>query len=185
MRVIAGKFKGSKLISPRGEVRPTTDMVKGSLFSVLEAKSLVKGATCLDVFCGSGALGIEALSRGAHSCVFVDENIFNALSNLDKLRINARTIKSDFRRALRMLRGEKFDLIFCDPPYKSGFAELAVKAVVKYGMLAENGVMVVEYGSENELIKVPGTCIIDNRTFGASAFEILRGDNECDNSRDV
>lgn len=185
MRVIAGKFKGSKLISPHGEVRPTTDLVKGSLFSVLEAKGLVRDASCLDVFCGSGSLGIEALSRGASSCVFVDENTYNAQANLDKLGISARMIRSDFRRALRMLRGEKFDLIFCDPPYKSGFAELAVKAVVKYGLLSETGVMVVEYGSENNLINVDGTCIIDNRTFGASAFEILRGDNESDNSRDV
>ena len=129
MRVIAGKYKGAKLISPRGEVRPTTDLVKGSLFSMLEAKGLLRGAACLDLFCGSGALGIEALSRGAESCVFADMDTRNAAVNLDKLKIPCRTIRADFRKALRMLRDERFDLVFCDPPYKSGFAEEAFAGI--------------------------------------------------------
>lgn len=180
MRVIAGKYKGTKLVSPHGEVRPTTDLVKGSLFSVLEHKGLLRGSACLDLFCGSGALGIEALSRGADSCVFVDINTINAAANLDKLKINARMIKSDFRRALRMLNGETFDLVFCDPPYKSGFAEETYRLLVKYGLLGKSGVAVLEHSSENNLLNVPESCIIDSRNFGAAAFEIVRGECESD-----
>ena len=112
MRVIAGKFKGTKLVSPHGEVRPTTDIVKGSLFSVLTSKGLLKDANCLDIFCGSGGLGIEALSRGAESCVFADIDVKNVNANLDKLRISARTVAGDFRKTLKSLIGKKFDLVF-------------------------------------------------------------------------
>ncbi len=180
MRVIAGKYKGAKLISPRGEVRPTTDLVKGSLFSMLEAKGLLRGAACLDLFCGSGALGIEALSRGAESCVFADMDTRNAAVNLDKLKIPCRTIRADFRKALRMLRDERFDLVFCDPPYKSGFAEEAFRLIVKYGMLGATGIAVLEHDSKNDLINVPESCIIDKRVFGVSAFDFVRGDSESD-----
>ncbi|MBD5131651.1 MAG: 16S rRNA (guanine(966)-N(2))-methyltransferase RsmD [Clostridiales bacterium] len=181
MRVIAGLYKGTKLISPRGEVRPTTDLVKGSLFSVLQAKGILKeGVRCLDVFCGSGSLGIEALSRGAKDCVFVDMNTDNAAANLDKLRLKMRLVRGDFRKSLRLLKNERFDIVFCDPPYKSGFGEQALKLLVKYGMLGENGVAVIERAIENSLLKVDKTCIIDSRSFGASAFDIVRGDNEGD-----
>lgn len=180
MRVIAGKFKGTKLISPHGEVRPTTDLVKGSLFSMLEAKGLLHGAVCLDLFCGSGALGIEALSRGADSCVFVDADTRNVAANLDKLKISCRTVRSDFRRALRLLRDERFDLVFCDPPYKSGFAEEAFDRLVKYGMLGGDGIAVLEHDSKNDLINIPESCIIDKRIFGVSAFDFVRGDSESD-----
>ena len=185
MRVIAGKFKGTKLISPRGEVRPTTDIVKGSLFSMLEAKGALRGATCLDLFCGSGALGIEALSRGAESCVFADLNTSNALANLDKLKLSCRVIKGDFKKTLRMLRDEKFDLVFCDPPYKSGFAEEALTLLLKYGMLGENGIAVMEHASDCDMTMPSTANVIDNRVFGVSAFEFVRGESESDICRDV
>lgn len=177
MRVISGKHKGAKLISPRGEVRPTTDIVKGSLFSVLESKGLIAGARVLDVFCGSGALGIEALSRGADSCVFIDADIKNVTANLDKLKITAQTVGLDFRHALRKLRGSKFDLIFCDPPYKTNFAAETLKLIVKYDMLEAGGAAVLEHDSKTRLEHVDGTCVIDSRTFGVSAFEIIGGGN--------
>lgn len=178
MRVISGKYKGRNILSPHGEVRPTSDMVKGSLFSILESKNLVDGAECLDLFCGSGALGIEALSRGAESCVFVDSDTSNAVANLDKLKIKSRLIKSDFRRALRLLRNEKFDMIFCDPPYKSGYADIALELVFRYGILKDGGVIIIEHNSSNDLINAPKDCIIDRRVFGITALEIItRGDN--------
>ena len=180
MRVIAGKYKGAKLASPRGEVRPTTDMVKGSLFSVLASKGLIDGADVLDVFCGSGALGIEALSRGASSCVFVDSAIKNASDNLEKLRIQAQTVGLDFRHALRSLRGRKFDL-----PYKTEFATEALKLLLKYDLLEKNGVVVLEHDGKRPLKKVDGTYTEDSRTFGISTFDIVRGDNEGDNSGNV
>ncbi|MDE6029645.1 MAG: 16S rRNA (guanine(966)-N(2))-methyltransferase RsmD [Clostridiales bacterium] len=180
MRVISGQHKGAKLISPRGEVRPTTDMVKGSLFSMLDSKDLLRGKKCLDIFCGSGALGIEALSRGAQSCVFVDLDCKNVRLNLDKLRITAQTLQSDFRRAMRMLKADKFDLVFCDPPYRTDYAEEVYKLLVKYGMLAEGGVAVLEHASDRPLKTIPKANVIDSRVFGVSAFEIVRGESESD-----
>ncbi|MCH5165158.1 MAG: 16S rRNA (guanine(966)-N(2))-methyltransferase RsmD [Clostridiales bacterium] len=185
MRVIAGKFKGTKLVSPRGEVRPTTDIVKGSLFSMLDAKGALRGATCLDLFCGSGALGIEALSRGAESCVFADLNTSNVLVNLDKLKLTCRVIKADFKKTLRMLRDVKFDLVFCDPPYKSGFAEQALTLIIKYGMLGDSGIAVMEHASDNDMTIPSNARVIDSRVFGVSAFEFVRGESESDISRDV
>ena len=180
MRVISGQHKGAKLISPRGEVRPTTDMVKGSLFSMLDSKGLLHGKKCLDVFCGSGALGIEALSRGAESCIFVDIDCKNVRANLDKLKVPAQSLQCDFRRAMRMLKAEKFDLVFCDPPYKTDYAEEVYKLLIKYGMLTPTGVAVLEHAADRPLKTVPINNIIDSRVFGVSAFDIARGESESD-----
>lgn len=186
MRVISGKYRGANIISPHGEVRPTADMVKGSLFSILESKGAVHDAKFLDLFCGSGAIGIEALSRGAASCVFVDADTSNVAANLDKLKIKSRLVRADFRRAIRLLRNERFDVIFCDPPYKSGYAQVALGEVLKYGMLEDDGTIIIEHNSSNDLINTPEGCIIDRRVFGITALEIItRGDNESDIRRDV
>ncbi len=188
MRVISGKYKGRVLAAPRGEVRPTTDLVKGSLFSVLMSKGLIEDARCLDIFCGTGGLGIEALSRGAKECVFVDKNIENAKKNIEKIGVqNATLLPRDFRSALKALSGKKFDLIFCDPPYKSGYCETVLKEVFENGMLNIGGAIIVEHSSENDLINIPKNCIIDRRVLGISAMEIItRGDlNESDLRGDV
>ena len=179
MRVISGKYKGRILSAPRGEVRPTTDIVKGSLFSALTSKGLIEDARCLDIFCGTGGLGIEALSRGARSCVFVDKNIENAKKNIDKIGVvGATCLARDFRSALKALGGERFDLIFCDPPYKSGFCETVLDEVFEKGMLEVGGAIIIEHSSENDLINIPKNCIIDRRAFGISAMDIIiRGDD--------
>ena len=179
MRVISGQYKGAKLISPHGQVRPTTDLVKGSLFSMLQSKGMLEGATILDLFCGSGSLGIEALSRNASSCVFVDVDCKNVNANLDKLKINARVMQLDFRRAIRMLKTQKFDLVFCDPPYKTDYAEEVYNLLVKYGMLGKSGVAILEHATDRPLT-VPEENIIDSRVFGVSAFDIVRGKDESD-----
>lgn len=173
MRVISGKYKGRTLLSPHGEVRPTTDLVKGSLFSMLDARGLVRDANWLDVFCGGGGIGIEALSRGANSCVFTDIDTSNVCSNLKKLDLSCRVIRSDFRRVLRLLREEKFDVVFCDPPYKSGYAQTAFELILKYDIITDGGVIIIEHSCENDLINVPEDCIIDKRVFGVSALEII------------
>lgn len=186
MRVIAGKYKGTKLVSPHGEVRPTTDIAKGSLFSVLTSKGLLIGARCLDVFCGSGSLGIEALSRGAKSCVFADADERNVKANLLKLRINERVIAGDFRRTLKALSDSKFDLVFCDPPYKTDFAHATLELIVKYDLLADDGAVILEHANGTEITEVPGTYVIDRRAFGAVAFDIIGvSKNESDICGDV
>lgn len=175
MRVISGQYKGIRLVSPRGEVRPTTDLVKGSLFSMLQSKGLVEGADCLDLFCGSGALGIEALSRGANSCVFVDTDVKNVCANLSKIKLSQSTVQADFRRALAVLKDKKFDLVFCDPPYRTDYAEVAYKLLTKYGMLTECGVAVLEHATDKPLKIVTQSEILGQRVFGASAFVIAKG----------
>ncbi len=182
MRVISGKYKGRTIHTPHGAVRPTTDLVKGSLFSILTSRGLIDNADVLDIFCGTGALGIEALSRGAKSCVFADADTSNVAFNLEKMNIDARLVRGDYRKALRLLRDTKFDIVFCDPPYASGYADNVLELVFKYDMIKHGGAIIIEHSSSNDLIKYPENCIIDRRDFGATAFEIImRGNNEGDN----
>lgn len=122
MRVIAGRFGGRRLVTPRGgATRPTSDRVREALFSVLG--EAVDGARVLDLFAGSGALGIEALSRGASQVTFVDSApaaVRAIRSNLEALGIEAEVQRSDARAALRTARAgaRQYDLIFVDPPYR-------------------------------------------------------------------
>jgi 16S rRNA (guanine966-N2)-methyltransferase len=116
LRVVAGRFKGRTLHAPRGTaVRPTSDKVRGAIFNVL---GHIEGLRVLDLFAGTGALGIEALSRGAADAVFVDTETTPAHRNLDELGIEAKVLRRD---ALRFLAdaGDRYDLVFIDPPYSS------------------------------------------------------------------
>lgn len=148
LRVISGSARGTKLATLSGNdvIRPTTDRVKESVFNIIQFS--VKKSRVLDVFCGSGALGIEALSRGAQSCVFVDSNrdsIKIAESNLKKthLEANGRLIKSDYRDFLSTNK-EKYDIIFADPPYTANFYEDFLSKIDKYNVIADGGVLIVE-----------------------------------------
>ena len=119
MRVVAGELKGRRLATPprrSGAVRPTADRVREALFAMLGE---VRGARVLDLFCGTGALGIEALSRGAAEVALIDTNVSLARRNVRELGLEerARLVRGDALRFLRRSRDE-FDLIFCDPPYR-------------------------------------------------------------------
>ena len=119
MRILAGKAKGMKLQIPKNGVRPTTKKAREALFSILSSK--VEGAEILDLFSGSGSLGIESLSRGACSCTFVEKNLQTIISlklNLSNFESSSfRIIKKDVRQISQNLSG-KFDIIFADPPYQ-------------------------------------------------------------------
>lgn len=149
MRVIAGKYKGRRLTSPIGDaVRPTTDRIKETVFNVLQWE--VEGAVCLDLFAGSGALGIECLSRGAKEVVFVDkspQSVDLVKTNLKGIEGNYRVLASDFLSALRSF-DTKFDLIFIDPPYLSNLGVIAVEYILDRGLLAEGGTIYFEHGDE-------------------------------------
>lgn len=148
LRVISGTARGTKLNTLPGDdvIRPTTDRIKESVFNIIQFS--VKGADVLDVFCGSGALGIEALSRGALSCCFVDSNresLKIAESNIKKTRVeaNSRLVKSDFREFFST-NAKKYDIIFADPPYAAGFLEEFVSKIERYGSLSQNGILIFE-----------------------------------------
>lgn len=144
MRVITGSARGRKLIEPKDDsIRPTTDMVKEAVFSIVQFD--VPGRRVLDLFAGTGQLGIEALSRGARECVFVD-NSPQALSlvrkNLEICGLPGQVIRAD---ALEYLSHcGKFDLVFVDPPYHKGMYDKILKSFFAFDILNDGGIIIVE-----------------------------------------
>ena len=154
MRVITGKARGVQLKTPEGMLtRPTADRVKEALFSIINFD--LPGAAVLDLFGGTGQLGIEALSRGAKSAVFVDQRedackIIRENLRRTKLESQARVIRSDYLDYLRRSR-EKFDIILLDPPYAEVFLENALKCITEIDILQSGGIIVAERPVEKEL----------------------------------
>ncbi len=177
MRIISGIAKGHSLKVPREVARPTTDRVRESLFGVLQ--SVIEGSRTLDLFAGSGALGLEALSRGASSCVFVDQNrgaVRAIEENLKKTGLaNGKVVSRD---VLSYLKGERtsYDLIFADPPYADGVNDLAADLVALEGWeqwLSEEGFLVVEREASGSL----PSCdleLVKQRDYGRSRIAIYR-----------
>lgn len=154
MRVISGTARGRRLKElPGMDTRPTTDKVKESVFNIIQFD--IEGRKVLDLFGGTGQLGIEALSRGAARCTFVDIN----RQAVAVIRENVKTVGfSDVSAvhqgdATAFLAGcrEKFDLIFLDPPYQSGLLERCIQEITKFDILAEHGIMVCESALETQL----------------------------------
>ncbi len=147
MRVISGSARGKKLCTTPGlDIRPTLDRVKESVFNMIAFD--LPGASVLDLFCGSGALGIEALSRGADSAVFVDKhresvNICEKNLKLTHLDKNASLVLSDSIDFLNTTN-QKFDIIFIDPPYESDLYEKALSAISAHSLLAPGGQIIIE-----------------------------------------
>ena len=148
MRVITGSARGRRLKELEGmETRPTTDRVKEGMFSALQFD--IEGRRVLDLFAGTGQLGIECLSRGAASAVFVDRRadavkLIRENLKLTDLTDRARVISGDSLEYLRSLR-EKFDLILLDPPYEAGLLAPAMELVAKFDILAPHGIIVAEH----------------------------------------
>lgn len=151
MRVITGTARGRKLREPEGMAsRPTTDNVKESMFNLIQFD--IEGRRVLDLFAGTGQLGIEALSRGARSAVFVDESraaVQLVRTNLAHCRLQGDVVQGESLGYLRTCG--KFDLIFLDPPYDTGLLDKALANVVQFDTLAEGGIIVCESRREKEL----------------------------------
>jgi 16S rRNA (guanine966-N2)-methyltransferase len=179
MRVIAGRAGGVRLVSPENGVRPTMDRVKAAIFSSLG--EIVIGARVLDLFAGTGALGIEALSRGAHSALFVEEDrqsITAIEKNLSKTQLAGRVRQQDVFGFLKNAgpAAEKFQIVFADPPYdkmKSGerFTEKLLANETLPRLLEPDGVFVLEKRPSEE---VPPTKVWQvNRRKAYGATEVL------------
>lgn len=156
MRVIAGELKGQRLVAPKGwKVRPTSDRVREAVFSALGDR--VEGARVLDLYCGTGALSIEALSRGAASAILVDQDTRPALGNVQRLGLadRAELVRADISRWLNQVSSAraagKFDLVFVDAPYR--LADRVSRHLNEHlpMLLAENGRAVVESGARRPL----------------------------------
>ena len=154
MRVITGKARGVVLKTPDGmATRPTTDRVKEALFSIIQFE--IAGGKVLDLFGGTGQLGIEALSRGASSAVFVDASdvackLIQENLKRTKLEDNAKVVRSDYLEYLRRCR-EKFDIILLDPPYAEVFLENSLNFISEIDILQTNGIIVSERPLGKEL----------------------------------
>lgn len=154
MRVITGTARGRRLKELEGmETRPTTDRVKEGLFSIIQFD--IEGRRVLDLFAGTGQLGIECLSRGAASAVFVDRRtdavkLIRENLKATELTDRATVVSGDSMEYLKGQR-EKFDLIFLDPPYAAELLEAAISHIVKFDILAPHGIIVAEHPAEKNL----------------------------------
>ena len=153
MRVITGTARGRKLKEPLGmDIRPTTDGVKEAVFSMLQFD--IEGRRCLDLFAGTGQLGIEALSRGARQCVFIDQRADAVKLIRENVEVCGLTDRAVIRSgdAMAYLKsGEKFDIIFLDPPYASGLLGKALEDIAAFDICREHGIIVAESAVETEL----------------------------------
>jgi len=179
MRVIAGEYKGRKLLAPKGaEVRPTADRVKEAMFSMVQ--ETVPDSICLDLFAGTGALGIEALSRGAKLVYFCDKETASLEvleQNLDKCRVEgqrAAVIKADWQNACTNIKG-KCNLVFIDAPYDMRvYYSQILKTLDEQGVLCEDAYIVIERDSGAGGYKLPaGFGILREKRYGSVGVDLL------------
>lgn len=172
LRIISGKYKGKKLKGfDIDGTRPTMDRVKESLFAMIQ--SMIKGKKCLDLYAGSGALGLEALSNGASTCLFVDQSriAIQILKENTKGIEGATILESDaFQIHQRTL--EKFDLVFLDPPYHFHLIGPSLQYLEKNQLLEKNAIVVCE--SEEEEFLNDNFEIVKERTYGTKKIKILK-----------
>ena len=178
MRVITGKARGIQLKTPEGlTTRPTADRVKEALFSIIQFEIL--GARVLDLFGGTGQLGIEALSRGAKSAVFVDAGepacrLIKENLKRTKLEADAKVIRSDYLEYLKRCK-ETFDIILLDPPYAEVFLENALNCIGEIDILQTGGIIVAERPLEKDLtVELPGFERSKDYKYGKTLLTIYR-----------
>jgi 16S rRNA (guanine966-N2)-methyltransferase len=183
MRIVAGKFRGARIEAPKGlATRPTSDQVRQALFNVLEHGApavAFEGARVLDLFAGSGALGLEALSRGARFCLFIEESAAARAAirrNVEALGLTGAT-KIWRRDATRLGPAgtmQLFDLIFCDPPYGQGLGEGALASAAEGGWVRAGAIAVLEERAAAVIAWPAPFEEIDRRRYGDTTIVIAR-----------
>jgi 16S rRNA (guanine966-N2)-methyltransferase len=171
IRVTGGELRGRRLHVPKSGVRPTTEKVREALFSILGE---VAGARVLDLFCGTGALAIEALSRGAAEATLVDTRPAAARRNVESLGLvnRAKVVRADAARFLRRADPRAFDLVLCDPPYRLAHRLAAELDPLIRGALAEGGRVMVETSPDRPLsLELP---LLTERSYGDTLIRIYR-----------
>jgi 16S rRNA (guanine966-N2)-methyltransferase len=186
MRIVGGQFRGRRLAAPgdqgggKAHLRPTSDRVRESIFNLLSHGDYpeIEGTRVLDLFAGTGALGFEALSRGAARAVFIDDGpAARGLirQNIETLGVIGQT-KLWRRDATRLgpCRGEAYDLIFLDPPYGKGLGEAALTSAIAGAWIAPGAVIVLEEARDAEFALPDGLVQTDQRSYGETAVTFLR-----------
>lgn len=188
MRIVSGEFRGKALVTPAGEAtRPTSDRARQAIFNILEHAPWSEGLRdrrTIDLFAGSGALGFEALSRGAAFCLFVEtdvaargairDNVENLGGLFGKTRIHRRDATD--LGVKPGADGPVFDLVFLDPPYAKGLGEIALAKLAEGGWLAAGAIAVFERGASEAPFEVKGFAALDARDYGAARVHFLQFD---------
>jgi len=170
MRIIGGEKKGQTLRLLSHRARPTQERVRGAIFNILQHR--IKDASVLDLFSGSGALGLEALSRGARHVTFVDYDVRSLKSNLEKLgATNASILRGDVFRRIRKLPEGTFDIIFLDPPYNLDMVNEAVISIVD--LLSKSGIIAVEHHKKEALVIPSGFFLLNEKRYGDTRVSLL------------
>ncbi|MBQ0005767.1 MAG: 16S rRNA (guanine(966)-N(2))-methyltransferase RsmD [Clostridiales bacterium] len=174
MKITSGDYKYRKLEVPEG-IRPTTEKVREAVFSMV--REWIPGAVALDLFAGSGALGLEALSRGAARCYFNEGDRRNyrvLMGNIDNCKAMDEAVcsNSDFRQCLGRIN-EKLDVIFLDPPYREGYYDEAFDLINEYELLDEGGIVVAEHLYDNPLSETYGRLTrIKEKKYGSIGVDV-------------
>lgn len=175
MRVITGKYKGRSLIAPTHDARPTLDRMKETLFNIINTR--LAGAIVLDLFAGSGQLAIECLSRGADRAIMCDNSrdaVDAIKANFAKIGETPELMFCDFRDCLRRLQ-VKVDLVFVDPPYKSGWYNEVLKTLDEQDTLTSDGLVICEHSADDELPCAVGKlALTDCRKIGTVKFSFYQ-----------
>ena len=180
MRIISGKAKGTKLYTLQGDnTRPTLDRVKESIFNIIQSQ--IPEATVLDLFAGSGAIGLEMLSRGAKKAILCDkskEAIGIIKKNIQKTHMEEKVelYNIDFKECIEKVSKEKFEIIYIDPPYETNFIEKSLEKIIEKNIIQENGIIILETDDEKRIkkeIEKINVAIIDERKYGRANIIFL------------
>ena len=178
MRIVGGRFRGRRLETPKDQrIRPTSDRAREAIFNLLahHASEALDGTRVLDLFAGSGALGLEAISRGAAQVTFVDKDpksLALARRNAEALGVDAIFLRADATHLPPAPAPAA--LIFCDAPYEKGLTEPALASAVEHGWVSDGTVLVIETGAGEEVTLPDGFTVLTERTYGAAKVMILQ-----------
>jgi 16S rRNA (guanine(966)-N(2))-methyltransferase RsmD len=173
MRIVAGRNKGKRLKVPKKGIRPTKGLVREAIFNVIGSK--IMASSVLDIFAGSGALGLEALSRGAGACTFIEHQPRVLMQNITTLqeKENSHVIKADFHAGIKKIRNQKYNIIFLDPPYRKKYVEKTLSLICKYALLHDRGIIVVEHSPKETYDMPDNLTLFKKKTYGDSAVHFL------------